>query len=144
MNPAFTPPPDYPAREVAATIAARDVNTAALRCEGCGCTDERACHDPATGEACAWIVAEPDVSRALCSVCARILVSVSAETRRAFRIASFRVGVLQALGALAERIEAAAPLVVLADAADTPETVAAKCRAARSFAERFEALGRKS
>lgn len=34
-------------------------------CRVCGCTDHRACIDPRTGEACAWV--EPD----LCSSCAR-------------------------------------------------------------------------
>ena len=48
-----------------------DPNPAALRiCEGCGCTDDKACLDPETGEACHWVEA---YDGDLCRVCARIL-----------------------------------------------------------------------
>jgi len=51
-------------------------NPAALRvCEGCGCTDDDACLDPETGEACYWVEA---YDGDLCSVCARIVIAMNA------------------------------------------------------------------
>jgi hypothetical protein len=44
------------------------------QCSKCGCTDENACVDPKTHQACAW------VSDTLCSACA------SPETRAHFRL----------------------------------------------------------
>lgn len=111
----------------------------ALRCEGCGCTDGDACDDPVTGTTCAWIVWSEDGLRALCSVCARILCSVSAETRSDFQVQVFRERILAALVAAGEDA-VARPLIELAREFDTPETVAARCRAARAWAERFEGL----
>jgi hypothetical protein len=43
-----------------------------MQCEGCDCTDDRACFDEATGEGCYW------VRPGLCSVCARALEEIGA------------------------------------------------------------------
>lgn len=45
-----------------ASIFTRNLHTGV--CRGCGCTDDNACLDPATGEACHWIAPN------LCSACA--------------------------------------------------------------------------
>lgn len=44
------------------------------RCIGCGCTDDAACFDPATGMPCSW-VARTDMN--ICSVCAQIAAFVA-------------------------------------------------------------------
>ncbi len=54
-----------------------------ITCLVCGCTDEAACVDAATGETCAWIEIAPGVTafngRALCSFCAEENPAVIAE-----------------------------------------------------------------
>jgi len=82
-----------------------------LRCEGCGCDDEHACDDPVLGTPCSWVVVSGDGTRALCSVCARILCSVSSKTRGDFQGMTFRSRVRRELAALEIADE---PLVVLA------------------------------
>lgn len=83
-------------------------------CEGCGCDDEHACTDPVTGGPCAWIIKSADGWRALCSVCARVLVTVSAETRSDFQNLDVRASVVLAL----EVFEAPPPMIALATEGD--------------------------
>lgn len=43
-------------------------------CEGCDCTDDNACFDPATGGPCFWV---EGLIGSICSVCARALLGMS-------------------------------------------------------------------
>lgn len=38
-------------------------------CIGCGCHDEAACHDEATGEACSWLAVDYEEGKGVCSAC---------------------------------------------------------------------------
>ncbi|MDZ7735931.1 MAG: hypothetical protein U5P41_07380 [Gammaproteobacteria bacterium] len=45
--------------------------TAAVRCRGCGCTNDRGCWDPASGTTCRWIEYNVNTGIGLCSACDR-------------------------------------------------------------------------
>lgn len=64
MNPAFTPPPDYARREVAATKV----------CIGCGCSELNPCTE-GYGNTCSWV---PCDEGPLCSFCAEIAFAMAA------------------------------------------------------------------
>ena len=80
-------------------------------CEGCGCTDDDACLDPETGEACYWVEA---YDGDLCSVCGRIALAMTPELHSGMTDAKFRSSMVNALERGYTKPDSNEPLIVLA------------------------------